>query len=179
MAQMTFSSAVEVWVSETKERSETVFKESAQRIVSEMQTEGPSVATTKKAIAKAQGLPGRGRKASRMGPIQNPGGAGALPVDTGFLRASLTASLAGMPTIREDARPEAGKRYEYSEAAIALVINGAELGQTLYFGYVAAYARHQHYGANGKPGRQWVTLAAQRWTQIVADVTAEAKTASA
>ena len=175
-----FAAAVDEWVQQTKARAEVVFHESAQRVVSEMQEPGPSKATVKKAIAGAVGLKGKGKKAARVGPIPNPGGSGNLPVDTGFLRASLIASTSIMPTIREGNVGEDGKSYQYTEDQIALVIAGADLGQTLYLGYTAAYARHIHYGTKkGVTGRQWVTLAAQRWPQIVAQVTAEARAASA
>lgn len=141
-----FAASVDAWVQATKERAEVVFKESAQRVVSEMQT-----------------------------PV---GAGGNMPVDTGYLRASLTASTSSMPTLREGAAPSEGQKYTYDGGQIALVIAGADLGQTVYVGYVANYARHQEYGSNGRAGRGFVRLAAARWGQIVAEVTAEAKAAA-
>lgn len=58
-------------------------------------------------------------------------------------------------------------------AEIEATIAGVEPGETLYIGYTANYARHVHYGANGRTPRPWVTLAAQLWPSIVAANTAE------
>ena len=65
----TFSAQVSAWVRMSERRIETVFKEAAQDVISEMQEVGPSVA--------------------------NPDshGGGNMPVDTGALRASLQAAL--------------------------------------------------------------------------------------
>lgn len=78
---------------------------------------------------------------------------GSIPIDTGFMRASLQA---------EDGRP------------IALAIASWNLKSTLRLVYTAAYARFVHWGAGGRPGRPWVTLAAQQFPQIAAQVRREA-----
>lgn len=101
---------------------------------------------------------------------------GNLPVDTGYLRSSLLASTSSMPQIRADATGGTGGD---PSGQIALVINSARLGQTLYAGYTASYASHVHYGARGRPARLWVTLAAQRWEAIVNEVVAELRSRSA
>lgn len=101
------------------------------------------------------------------------------PVDTGFLRASLTASTVEPPEIRKDARP--GKGATAGSFAgptnYALVINNMELGQTLYMGFTASYARHVEYGARGRQGVGMVRLAAQAWPDHVARAVREAKAA--
>ena len=93
-----------------------------------------------------------------------------VPVATGFLRASLVASTTAMPMIRQTDGDIPGDLGE-----IVLVIAGAEIGDVLYLGYCASYAAYVHYGANGRPGRPWVDMVAQRWQQIVAAKAAEVK----
>lgn len=88
-----------------------------------------------------------------------------VPIDTGFLRNSLRASTGSMPLLT---RENPGGPGPDEMAEIVLVIAGAEAGDTLYLGYTANYAAHVHYGANGRPGRPWVAMVAQRWQTIVA-----------
>ena len=92
---------------------------------------------------------------------------GNMPVDTGFLRSSLMASTSAMPRVGED---EQG-----TESQITLAIANWDAGQPLYLGYTANYAAHVHWGTEGRAARLWVTLAAQRWQQIVEQVTREAR----
>lgn len=94
---------------------------------------------------------------------------GNMRVDTGFLRASAQASTQQMPQIKDGARPKVGGQYAYSVSPIALVIAGAKLGQTIYFGYTAEYAAVREYHDG------FVRLAAQNWQDIVNRVTEEAK----
>lgn len=63
---------------------------------------------------------------------------GRMRVDTGFLRASGTASLTGMPS-----GPVRGDKDFYADdsAAIELVIAGFGPGKTFWFGWSANYAR--------------------------------------
>lgn len=95
------------------------------------------------------------------------------PVDTGFLRASLTVTTGAMPTINRSAQPAEGAKYEPQPYALAIA--GAQLGQTISAGFVASYAAHVEYGANGRAGRGMVRLAAQNWPQHVAEATREVK----
>ncbi len=106
---------------------------------------------------------------------QTPVGAGGrMRVDTGFLRASGQASTSSMPAITANAMPGAGRGYQYSDGAVALVIAGASLGQTIYFGYTANYAAAREYGARGQEPDAFVRTAAQNWKQIVKRVSTEA-----
>ena len=95
-----------------------------------------------------------------------------VPIDTGFLRASLRASTTDMPLLT---RENPGGPVPDDMAEIVLVIAGAEAGDVLYLGYTANYAAHVHYGANGRPGRPWVSMVAQRWESIVAMKAAEVR----
>lgn len=100
--------------------------------------------------------------------MQTPRGAGGrMRVDTGFLRASLLASTSAMPSINPQARPAEGGAYTFNFGQIEAVIAGADAGDTLYFGYTAAYAGHREYGANGQPPDAFVRSAAQNWPIIV------------
>lgn len=96
-----------------------------------------------------------------------------VPVDTGFLRSSLMASSTAMPVLNH-ANPGQGA-FVPDVGTIELVIAGAEAGDTIYLGYTANYGAHVHYGANGRPGRPWVSMVAQRWPQIVATVSARVR----
>jgi len=98
------------------------------------------------------------------------GQGGRMPVDTGFLRNSVAASVEGMPT--DGAQPP------------ALVFATLELGQTVWAGWTAAYAMRMEHGFYGddslgrkyaQPGKGFARAAAQRWDFIVAEVTASVK----
>lgn len=87
---------------------------------------------------------------------------------TGFLRASLMASTNNMPMIDREARPEDGALYPEDSTQIALVIAGASLGEPIYLGFVASYARPREYHDG------MVRLTAQRWPHIVKGVVKDA-----
>ncbi|WP_292041071.1 MULTISPECIES: hypothetical protein [unclassified Brevundimonas] len=107
--------------------------------------------------------------------MQTPVGAGGnMPVDTGFLRASLVAQIGyGVPPLRE--RPDSDAKHSWNPVGIQLILAGAEASDTITIAYSANYARHQEYGSNGRMGRRFVALAAQQWPQIVAEVCREAE----
>ncbi|MFK0273653.1 HK97 gp10 family phage protein [Ensifer sp. NPDC090286] len=108
--------------------------------------------------------------------MQTPvGQGGRMRVDTGFLRASLLASSTSMPAIVASANPVAGTGYSADFAQIEAVIAGADIGDTLYFGYTASYAGHREYGASGQPADGFVRMAAQNWPIIVDRKAAELK----
>ena len=95
------------------------------------------------------------------------GQGGNMPKVTGFLQRSLMASTSAMPRVGED--------LQGSENQIALAIAGWDAGETLNLGYTARYAGHVHWGTRGRAGRLFVSLAAQQWQQIVAEVAREAR----
>lgn len=143
MAAKRFSATVDRWVRKSKARGEAIFKESAQRTIEMSQEQGPS--------------------------LKNPGGGGGrLPVDSGFLRASGQASLSGMPTGPKRA-PTGKARYDYNSDDATLTISRARLGDTIHFGWTAAYARKME----AKYGFQ--RSAVQAWRRTVSEVVAEAK----
>jgi hypothetical protein len=122
-----FQAQIDEWVAATKERTTAVFRESCQRLVTEMQ------------------------KPTARG--------GNMPVDTGFLRNSLLGSTSSVPQMRDQGTATADQ--------VVLTIASLDLGDTLYVGYTANYARHRHYMNTAKPGGMWRDLAAQRWQTIV------------
>lgn len=83
-------------------------------------------------------------------------GGGNLPVVTGNLRRSRAASTIGPPAILWKE-----KTFSGSDEAIASVIKGAAVGQTVWIGFQAPYAGK----AEDKHG--FVRLTAQRWPQLV------------
>lgn len=96
------------------------------------------------------------------------GAGGAMPVKSGYLRASLQVSTQG-PVTRLG-KPEDGKTYAYDAGPAGLVIAGAEIGQTIFATFGASYAAAVNYGTSTRPGRQFVDLAAQKWPTIVSAV---------
>lgn len=141
MAKLSFSAAVAGWGDQVPEAVEAVRNQSAQDVVREMQTLGPSK--------------------------NHPGEGGHMPYDTGFLWSSLMASTSAMPRINPNAYPVEDRKYDFDFGTVEAVIMGASLDSTLYFGYTAAYAAHREYGANGQPADGFVRLAAMNWQPIV------------
>lgn len=93
------------------------------------------------------------------------------PVDTGYLKNSLTVSLDGPLPMR-------GTQGDgYAATPYALAIVGADLGDTIYASFVAEYAAAIEYGARGREGRGMVRLSVQNWQAHVDRATAEAKAA--
>jgi len=99
------------------------------------------------------------------------GHGGNMPVDTGNLRRSLIISTVEMPTINTNA-----KDFKDRSDNIKLTIAKANIGQTIYLGFQAVYARRMEYGFVGEDslgrtynqkGNGFVRLTAQRWPQIV------------
>jgi hypothetical protein len=100
--------------------------------------------------------------------MQTPVGSGGnMPVDTGFLRASLRANIGAAPTgYITKTKYEAGA-YQLDSAQYTLTITKANIGDTIYAVYLANYAWFQEYGSQGRDGRAFVRLAAIQWQMIV------------
>ncbi|MDH7787653.1 hypothetical protein QBD01_003680 [Ochrobactrum sp. 19YEA23] len=98
---------------------------------------------------------------------------GNMPIDTGFLRASLVVVVNGDPPPPN--RDKDGAKHNYNPSAIVLEIAKFNAGDRLVAAYTANYAQFVEYGAEGRPARGFTRLAAQQWGQIVYDVTVEAK----
>lgn len=98
-----------------------------------------------------------------------------IPIDTGFARASVQVSLEAMPPIMPSNKGVKGAAYPYEGAVIALTLADAEIGDTIYVGWTAAYALALEYGHSKQAPAGFVRLAAQNWQQIVAQVAEEAK----
>lgn len=98
---------------------------------------------------------------------------GNIPVDTGFLRSSLQGGLNTI-TKGQSVKPDAGT-FTYNGTQMTMVIAGAELGDSIYATYSANYAKYVHDGANGRPGRPWVRLAAQQWPATVEKVAGQVR----
>lgn len=88
---------------------------------------------------------------------------GKMRVDTGFLRASGQMSLNGMPSgpTRPDKDAKPGE-YSPDNTSIVLSLGKFQLGQTIYFGWTANYAKYRE-AYDGFLGS-----AAQNWQSIVA-----------
>lgn len=190
MAAGSFSAQVEAWVAETKERALAVRNESTQRVIAIMQEPGPSRATIRSAVSAGWGLGKvkkngtRGVSKRAFGPVTNAGGGGNLPVDTGFLRASLVVKVGeALPALVET--PDGDAASSWDDGDVSLALKGAEIGDTITAAYTAKYARRIEYGFKGKDklgreysqsGSRFVALAAQQWQRVVSEVVAEVKT---
>lgn len=97
------------------------------------------------------------------------GGGGNMPVDTGFLRASIQISVSEMPRIKTKSRPDPKAGAGTYPAPQTFALATVQLGQTLYVGYTASYAGFQ------ENRRGFVRLAAMQWPKIVSRVTQEAR----
>ena len=142
-----FSAQINNWTDATSEKITEVFHESSVTVVDRMQKIGPS-----SSYPTGQG--------------------GNMPVDTGWLRASIRASLLIMPTIDKESFPPEGagpKSIPYNSDTIDNVIYSANLGETIYIGYTAAYAPNQ------EEIRAFTRLAAMMWTSIVNGAVSRAK----
>lgn len=179
MPQRSFSAQVSEWVKETRERRDAVYQESTRRVIAVAQEPGPSKATTQRAIAVGAGLGklkangSRGVNRRQFGPIANPGGSGNMPIDSGFLRASLVVVKGSdLPPLRPN--PPEGKTFTYDPGQVDLVIAECAITDPITAAYTAAYARRIEYS-----GYRFVALAAQQWSRIVDEVAREAEAGSA
>lgn len=144
MANGRFTAYVTGATAKRKKVVRAIFQTAAQSTTEEMQTPGPSVA--------------------------NPGGGagGHMPISSGFLRASLQASLAG-PVMPTQEPPTKDGKYTYDAGQVSLVIASADLTDKITVSYGARYARYMEnrYG--------FVRLSAQNWRKHVAEATAKAQ----
>ena len=104
---------------------------------------------------------------------------GNMPIDTGNLRRSLRGSTSAMPSIRDGV-----VAFSSDGGQIELTIAGAEITDTIYLGFQAAYGPRMNYGFTGtdKLGRKYnqagfhfVDKAAQKWPQFVAEAIREVR----
>lgn len=98
-------------------------------------------------------------------------GGGNMPVDTGFLRASLQVGVNSgpVPANRPNPNPSApkGSLDTYTSEVASLAIAGANIGDTIYATYSANYGPHVEYGTSKMQARGFVRLAAAQWQVIV------------
>jgi hypothetical protein len=98
--------------------------------------------------------------------VQTPTGKGGkMRVKTGFLRASGQYSLTGMPS--GPARGDPDKKYTYKPVS-QVALKGFELGQTIWFGWTANYARvREAYDGFLISGvQQWQSIVNKRCIEI-------------
>lgn len=98
-----------------------------------------------------------------------------IPVDTGFARASVRASLEEMPLINELAHGDKNKNYSFDLSQIVLTINAAKPGQTIYVGWTANYVIFLEWGHSDQAPNGFLGVTALEWPQIVAGEIEKAK----
>lgn len=87
---------------------------------------------------------------------------GRMPVDTGFLRNSFVSGLNGSTSLS-------------GADAYVLAVAGMELGDTVFGGWTADYAKHVEYGTSRMAGSFFALNAAQQWQAIVSRNAAKAR----
>ena len=98
-----------------------------------------------------------------------------IPVDTGFARASIRASLESMPKINSSAKAVSGRNYSFDISPIVLLINSAKPGQTIYIGWTANYIPYLEWGHSDQAPNGFIGITALEWPQIVAGQIEKAK----
>ena len=100
-----------------------------------------------------------------------------IPVDTGFARASIRASLTEMPQVMSssDKGRTIGANYLYDPGPIILTIANAKLGQPIYIGWTANYVGYLETGHSQQAPSGFIRVTALMWPQIIKEVIAEAK----
>lgn len=98
-----------------------------------------------------------------------------IPIDTGYARASVQASLQAMPPINPASKNETGNAVGDNFGVISAVIAGARLGQTIYIGWTAAYVGFLEYGHSKQAPSGFVRISAMEWPTIVNQVAEEAR----
>lgn len=96
-----------------------------------------------------------------------------IPIDTGFARASIQASLSQMPKVSPGKAGERNVTYPDTTPAVVLTIAGADLGDTFYVGWTAAYVVMLEYGHSMQAPLGFVGITAEEWPGIVREVTAQ------
>jgi hypothetical protein len=102
-----------------------------------------------------------------------------VPVDTGFARASVRASLEEMPDIDPDAKGGKHGSYPLDMGSISVVLANLKLGQTAFIGWTASYAEVLEYGHSKQAPQGFVRIGVAQWPQIVEQVIEEAKALAA
>jgi hypothetical protein len=146
-SRLTFSASVAGFAKRVPEAIESVFREAAHELVIQLDNQLDSM------IYETPQSEGYKR--------------------TRFLQASLVASQSAMPTLN---RKNPGTPVSPDLGEVLLVVDGADVGETLYLGYTAEYGAYVHYGSSGAAPRPWVNLVAQRWQEIVEAKVKKAKT---
>jgi hypothetical protein len=100
---------------------------------------------------------------------------GNMPIDTGFLRASVVGAL-NSPVLTATAKPNGPTAFQYDGGVqVETALASLELGDVFHVAWTANYAIHVEYGARGRPGRAFARSAISRWQTTVAQVAAEAR----
>ncbi len=103
----------------------------------------------------------------------------AVPIDTGFARASFRASNEAMPMIDPGATNKGRTSVSQDFGEITTTIASAKLGGAIYLGWTAAYINVLEYGHSKQAPQGFARLAAAQWDTIVSQVVAEAKSRAA
>jgi HK97 gp10 family phage protein len=96
----------------------------------------------------------------------------SCPVDTGALRASRQV-LRNQPLYADASRPE-----RVTLGGALGQIAAAKLTDKIVIGYTMAYAPFVEFGTSKMAPRAWVRTTIAQWPQIVAQATAQAKSAA-
>ena len=97
-------------------------------------------------IAQEVGLKSNASEAAKAKALSLGEGKGRMRVHTGFLRASIAASIDQMPSGESvNPSPNVKDAFDYEDSAITATITRWQPDQTLYVGWTANYARAREY----------------------------------
>jgi len=122
-----FATQVAGFMEKYQKRMRATMRESVQATVALAQQPAPKAGISQAALAKM---------------IEVEGGAGRMRIDTGFLRASIGASVGQMPSGESvNPSPKTPGAFQYDGSSIAMALLKWQPGETLYVGWTANYAR--------------------------------------
>jgi hypothetical protein len=99
-----------------------------------------------------------------------------IPVDTGFARASIRASLQAMPQIDPNSRGVEGQSYGGNATGqVTATIASATAGEHIYIGWTASYVGFLENGHSKQAPTGFVRISAMEWPRIVREVCAQAR----
>lgn len=111
-----------------------------------------------------------------VGPPANPGAGGRMPIQTGFLRASIQGAEGQMPagetTNKSGKEYPAGKTVSGEPISVALLQWDPNKGTPFFVGWTAAYARYMEYRYGFLRGatEQWDTIVEKVVMRVKRDI---------
>ncbi len=98
-----------------------------------------------------------------------------IPVLSGFARSSVRVSLSSLPQVDPTLYGNKHLTYSWDEENSVWLIQQAELGDTVFIGWRAAYIPDLEMGSSSQAPLGFIRLNAQMWPQFVSEAVRDAK----